>query len=122
LIGGLPISTTRNYFGSQIASFETQLSIKPLAEPFPAIFIRAPVVDEILTSNGETDEDEEKLEVFSTLEVHSETEQKNLVVAVRKGSILGTAFHPELTKDNRLHEWWVKEVVLPSWNTQQSAN
>jgi pyridoxal 5'-phosphate synthase pdxT subunit len=117
LIGGLPIRTTRNYFGSQIASFETQLSIKPLSEPFPAIFIRAPVVEEIYES---LEEEKEKLEVFSTLEVHTDTEQKDLVVAVRKGSILGTAFHPELTKDNRLHEWWVKEVVLPSWNTRHS--
>jgi len=117
LIGGLPIRTTRNYFGSQIASFETQLSIKPLSEPFPAIFIRAPVVEEIYES---MEEEKEKLEVFSTLEVHSDTGQKDLVVAVRKGSILGTAFHPELTKDNRLHEWWVKEVVLPSWNTRHT--
>ena len=53
LIGGLPIRTTRNYFGSQIASFETQLSIKPLSEPFPAIFIRAPVVEEIYSEQAE---------------------------------------------------------------------
>jgi 5'-phosphate synthase pdxT subunit len=122
LIGGLPIRTTRNYFGSQIASFETQLSIKPLSEPFPAIFIRAPVIEEIYQMNGETgDGGGEELEVFSTLEVHTDDEQKDLVVAVRKGPILGTAFHPELTKDSRLHEWWVKEVVLPSWNRQHSV-
>jgi len=121
LIGGLPIRTTRNYFGSQIASFETQLSIKPLSEPFPAIFIRAPVVEEIY-SEGKAGVKEDEFEVFSTLEVHTETEQKNLVVAVRQGPILGTAFHPELTKDNRLHEWWVKEVVIPSWNTKNLAN
>lgn len=86
------------------------MSIKPLAEPFPAIFIRAPVVEEIYSHGDE-------FEVFSTLEVHEEgREQKNLVVAVRQGPLLGTAFHPELTGDNRLHEWWVKEVVIPSWS------
>jgi pyridoxal 5'-phosphate synthase pdxT subunit len=124
LIGGLPIRTTRNYFGSQIASFETQLSIKPLSKPFPAIFIRAPVVEEIYSeqSEGNTDVNGDEFEVFSTLEVHTETEQKNLVVAVRQGPILGTAFHPELTRDNRLHEWWVKEVVIPSWNTKNLPN
>jgi pyridoxal 5'-phosphate synthase pdxT subunit len=134
LIGGLPIRTTRNYFGSQIASFETQLDIKPLSEPFPAIFIRAPVVEEIyvpylgadkLTNglgelNGQGSEEEE-FEVFSTLEVHSETERKDLVVAVRQGPILGTAFHPELTQDNRLHEWWVKEVVIPAWKMRKQS-
>jgi glutamine amidotransferase PdxT len=59
--------------------------------------------------------------VFSTLEVHTDTEQKDLIVAVRKGSVFGTAFHPELTKDNRLHEWWVKEVVIPSWTAAHST-
>ena len=121
MIGGLPIRTTRNYFGSQIASFETMLDIKPLSEPFPAIFIRAPVVEEIYEELEKEVNGEDKMEVFSMLEVHSETEQKDLVVAVRKGPIWGTAFHPELTKDTRLHEWWIKEVVLPSWKGQQST-
>jgi pyridoxal 5'-phosphate synthase pdxT subunit len=122
LIGGLPIRTTRNYFGSQIASFETQLSITPLKETFPAIFIRAPIVEEIYETatngNGDTKEGEddgERLEVFSKVTVHSEKEEKDVIVAVRKGPILGTAFHPELTEDNRLHEWWIKDVVIPSW-------
>jgi len=70
--------------------------------------------------NGEEEQDE--FEVFSTLEVHSETERKDLVVAVRQGPILGTAFHPELTADNRLHEWWVKEVVIPAWKTDKLIN
>jgi 5'-phosphate synthase pdxT subunit len=129
LIGGLPIRTTRNYFGSQIASFETQLDIKPLSAPFPAIFIRAPVVEEIYPPhtrrakgdeeiNG-VEEEEDEFEVFSTLEVHTETERKDLVVAVRQGPILGTAFHPELTQDNRLHEWWVKQVVIPAWKARK---
>ena len=129
LIGGLPIRTTRNYFGSQIASFETMLDIKPLSSPFPAIFIRAPVVEEIYQQLGaddtatEKDSDtkgkEDKVEVCSKLEVHSEVGQQDLIVAVRKGNIFGTAFHPELTKDNRLHEWWIKEVVLPSWSKKE---
>ena len=119
LIGGLPIRTTRNYFGSQIASFETYLSIKPLSDPFPAIFIRAPVVAEVYPQTSAVDE----FEVFSTLEVHEEgREQRDLVVAVRQGPILGTAFHPELTGDNRLHEWWIKEVVIPAWNSKKLAN
>jgi len=117
LIGGLPIRTTRNYFGSQIASFETQLSITPLKETFPAIFIRAPIVEEIYESvNG--DKDVEEVEVFSKVTVYSGMEEKDVIVAVRKGPIFGTAFHPELTKDNRLHEWWITDIVIPSW--QQS--
>jgi pyridoxal 5'-phosphate synthase pdxT subunit len=124
LIGGLPIRTTRNYFGSQIASFETQLDITPLSTPFPAIFIRAPVVEEIYEELArESEEKQGKFEVFSKIEVHSEGRpQKDLVVAVRQGSILGTAFHPELTRDNRLHEWWVKDVVVPAWKAKNNSN
>ena len=106
LIGGLPICTTRNYFGSQIASFEIPLSLTPLSTPFPAIFIRAPIVEEIYNDEG--------LEVLGKLEVHDHKGQREVVVAVRKGNLLGTAFHPELTEDIRLHEWWVREVVIPA--------
>jgi pyridoxal 5'-phosphate synthase pdxT subunit len=119
LIGGLPIRTTRNYFGSQIASFETSLQIDPLPEPFPAIFIRAPVVEEVYAEL--TGEGEDRFQVLSRLELHSETEKKDLIVAVRQGSVFGTSFHPELTRDNRLHEWWIKDVVIPSWQGRKDS-
>jgi pyridoxal 5'-phosphate synthase pdxT subunit len=121
LIGGLSVRTTRNYFGSQIASFETSLTIQPLSEPFPAIFIRAPVVEEIYPPSSGSVPGEHRLQVLCTLEVHTDTEQKDLVVAVRQGHVFGTAFHPELTQDNRLHEWWIKEVVIPNWKTRQNT-
>lgn len=63
--------------------------------------------------------DKEKFEVFSTLHVHTDTEIKEIIVAVRQGPVLGTAFHPELTQDNRLHEWWIKEIVIPAWNARK---
>lgn len=75
-----------------------------------------------LLGEGKAEDEDEEFEVFSTLEVHSETWQKDLVVAVRKGPILGTSFHPELTTDNRLHEWWVKEVVIPAWKNSKQIN
>jgi pyridoxal 5'-phosphate synthase pdxT subunit len=87
------------------------LNITPLSAPFHAIFIRAPVVEEIY---------EGEVEVVGKLQVHSEIEEKELIVAVRRGNIFGTAFHPELTGDNRLHEWWVKEVVIPAWNEKNN--
>jgi len=48
-------------------------------------------------------------------------ERKDLIVAVRQGPIFGTAFHPELTQDNRLHEWWVKQVVIPAWRMRKQS-
>jgi 5'-phosphate synthase pdxT subunit len=74
----------RNAFGRQRDSFETQLDVAGLEEPFPAVFIRAPRIDE----TGDS-------EVLATFDGHP--------VAVRDGPVVGTAFHPELTDDARIH-------------------
>jgi 5'-phosphate synthase pdxT subunit len=74
----------RNVFGRQRDSFETQLDATGLEERFPAVFIRAPRIDE----TGDC-------EVLATFDGHP--------VAVRDGPVVGTAFHPELTDDARIH-------------------
>ena len=82
----LDVSVRRNAFGRQKDSFEAPISVTGLDEPFPAVFIRAPVV-------GSVGED---VDVLATWEDNP--------VAVRQGPIVGTAFHPELTADPRLHD------------------
>jgi 5'-phosphate synthase pdxT subunit len=77
-------SVERNAFGRQRDSFETDLDIEDLDEPFPAVFIRAPRIDEA----GDC-------EVLATFDGQP--------VAVRDGPVVGTAFHPELTDDARVH-------------------
>lgn len=54
------------------------------------------------------------VQVLATLPVSDENNkvESELCVAVRQGRILGTSFHPELTSDTRLHEWWIKKCVL----------
>ncbi|WP_435077051.1 pyridoxal 5'-phosphate synthase glutaminase subunit PdxT [Halococcus sp. AFM35] len=74
----------RNAFGRQRDSFETRLDVTGLEERFPAVFIRAPCIDE----TGDC-------EVLATFDGQP--------VAVRDGPVLGTAFHPELTDDARIH-------------------
>jgi 5'-phosphate synthase pdxT subunit len=74
----------RNAFGRQRDSFETKLDVTGLDERFPAVFIRAPRIDE----TGDC-------EVLATVDGHP--------VAVRDGPVIGTAFHPELTDDARIH-------------------
>jgi 5'-phosphate synthase pdxT subunit len=81
----LDVAVDRNAFGRQADSFEAPLAIDGFDEPFHAVFIRAPVVDE--TSSD--------VAVLATWEGNA--------VAVRDGPVLGTAFHPELTDDTRLH-------------------
>lgn len=92
LIGGLHVTVNRNYFGRQVDSFETTLTVPSFDPPqSPGIFIRAPAIVEL----GEG--------VESLAELPGP-----LYVAVRQGPILATAFHPELTPDTRWHELFVE--------------
>ncbi|MGF1507381.1 MAG: pyridoxal 5'-phosphate synthase glutaminase subunit PdxT [Anaerolineae bacterium] len=96
LVGAMDITVERNAFGRQVDSFEVDILIEGIGdEPFRAVFIRAPVI---------THADEDK-----GVEVLAELPEKG-IVAVRQGHLLGTAFHPELTADCRLHELFVRMV------------
>jgi 5'-phosphate synthase pdxT subunit len=79
--GGLDVTTRRNAFGRQVDSFEAEIN-----------FIRAPWIEECGDS----------VEVLAEVDGHA--------VAVRKGNILATSFHPELTGDNRIHRFFVETV------------
>jgi len=93
-IGAIDITVTRNAFGRQLESFQTLLTIPILGEaPFPAVFIRAPLVAE--AGPG--------VETLATLPDTS-------TVAAKQGSILVTAFHPELTSDLRLHAHFLSMI------------
>ena len=93
-LGLINIDVSRNAFGRQVDSFERDLEIEQLeGPPFHAVFIRAPVVNKV--GDG--------VEVLATLEDGG-------IVAVRQGRVLGTAFHPELTDDTRVHELFVRIV------------
>lgn len=104
LLGGLDVTVNRNYFGRQTASFETLLNAPQLGEvPFRALFIRAPAITHVDNS----------AEVLATVHTANGDE---VIVAVRQGAILATAFHPELTHDSRWHQLFlvmVKDSTLP---------
>lgn len=89
-LGLLDITVRRNAFGAQVHSFEAEIEFPDLGGPIPAVFIRAPIV----TQCGPA------VAVLAAYEGHT--------VAVRQGKILGTSFHPELTPDTRLHEYFAK--------------
>ena len=94
-IGGLDITVRRNAFGRQVDSFETDLIVKDFDKSFRAIFIRAPWVERVGAS----------VEILASIKTDSGQQHP---VMVRQGSVLATAFHPELTKDNRVHEYFVQ--------------
>lgn len=96
LLGVMDISVQRNAFGRQIDSFEADVRVPALdggsERPFPAIFIRAPVLVRA---------DEEKgVEVIARLE-------DGTAVAARQDRWLVTAFHPELSEDDRFHRYFL---------------
>ena len=92
-LGVLDAVTRRNAFGRQVRSFESALRLAGFdGGELRAVFIRAPWVEE--SGDG--------VEVLAELEGHP--------VAVRQGSVLAVAFHPELTGDRRVHEWLVERA------------
>jgi 5'-phosphate synthase pdxT subunit len=85
------VTVHRNAFGRQVDSFEADLEIAALgAEPFHAVFIRAPLIERV----------GEGVEILGKLE-------DGAIVAVRQGNLLATAFHPELTEDDRFHRYFL---------------
>ena len=95
LLGVMDIAVNRNAFGRQVDSFETDLDVPVLGpEPFHAVFIRAPLV----------------IDVKNDARVLARLEDGG-IVAVRQGHLLATAFHPELTPDDRFHRYFLERVA-----------
>ena len=93
-LDALDVTVQRNAYGRQVDSFEADLSVPILVElPFPAVFIRAPVVTDVGAG----------IEVLARLPTPDGGSEEGSPVAVRQGSVLATSFHPELTEDSRLH-------------------
>jgi 5'-phosphate synthase pdxT subunit len=99
LLNLMDIAVERNAFGRQISSFETDLDIPVLnsidsnEHPFHAVFIRAPLIQSI----------GEDVELIASL-------PDGTIVAARQGHWLATAFHPELTNDDRFHRYFLEIV------------
>jgi pyridoxal 5'-phosphate synthase pdxT subunit len=86
--GGIDMTVRRNAFGRQVDSFETELDLHGIeGPPLHAVFIRAPWVDQ----------------AGPAVEILAADRSTGRIVAVRQGPLLATAFHPELTADDRIH-------------------
>jgi 5'-phosphate synthase pdxT subunit len=95
--GGLDISVRRNAFGRQVDSFESDLDIAGIAgDPIKAIFIRAPWVE---TCGSD-------VQVLASVRVDG----RDHPVAVRQKNALATSFHPEISGDLRIHQYFLEEI------------
>ncbi len=91
--GAVDISVRRNAFGRQVDSFEADLPLAVLGdEPFRAVFIRAPFVERAGPD----------VEVLATVDGHP--------VLCRQGAVTVAAFHPELSRDLRLHDHFLRSI------------
>lgn len=96
LLALMDITVRRNAFGRQVDSFEMDLDISRLglkeagAEPFHAVFIRAPLIDSVYG----------RARALVTL-------PDGRIVAAQQGRLLATSFHPELTDDPRFHRYFL---------------
>lgn len=99
LLGLMDITVERNAYGRQVESFEVDVDVPALKglgkadEPVHAVFIRAPLIEKVA---GEA-------RVLASL-------SDGRVIAAQEGKLLATAFHPELTGDDRFHRYFLKLV------------
>ncbi len=96
----MDIQVERNAFGRQVDSFEIDLTVPNLDDPdrkFPAVFIRAPLIEEVGPS----------VEILARLPAE---DGQGKIVAAQEGHWLATSFHPELTGDERFHRYFVDRV------------
>ena len=92
-LGAIDMTVRRNAFGRQVDSFEGDIEFRGLDGPAHAVFIRAPWVERVGPD----------VQVLARAGEH--------IVAVRQGSVLATAFHPEITGDRRVHKLFVDIVT-----------
>ncbi len=94
----MDIRVKRNAFGRQVDSFTIGIDIAGVAGgPYPGVFIRAPLIESVGPG----------VEVLSTL-------ADGTIVAARQGNLLATSFHPELTRDARVHEFFLSSNFVRS--------
>lgn len=135
-IGGLDVQVQRNSFGRQLDSFCKELVLEDFdgelnGAKFPCIFIRAPVIQNVLSSEVLLDVHETndhltdgvvravrlneqpvqaKPEVLLRI---SSDEGASRIVAIKQGNVFGTSFHPELvTGDYRMHKWFIDKFII----------
>jgi 5'-phosphate synthase pdxT subunit len=90
----MDIDVCRNAYGRQLGSFNATGQVSGIGEHLPMTFIRAPYIHRTLSSD---------VEILSEVDGH--------IVAVRQGHQLATAFHPELTTDHHLHQYFIQHII-----------
>ena len=100
LLGLMDITVERNAFGRQAESFESDIHVAVLEDaktPFPAIFIRAPLIARVGPG----------VDIVAHL---PNSKDNGIIIAAKQGHFLATSFHPELTGDDRFHRYFLSLI------------
>jgi len=90
----MKMKVLRNAYGRQVNSFEVDVKIPELgSKSFRTVFIRAPVIEKVWG----------KTKVWA--------KHKNKIIGAKKDNVLALTFHPELTNDLRIHEYFIKTIL-----------
>jgi pyridoxal 5'-phosphate synthase pdxT subunit len=89
----MDIAVERNAYGRQVASFETDVHVEGLRAPFRVLFIRAPRIAKV----------SDNVKVLASYQTDP--------IMVQQDRLLATVFHPELTSDTRIHQYFLENVV-----------
>lgn len=90
LLALMDMAVDRNAFGRQKESFEADLEVVGLDKPFHGVFIRAPAI----------------VRTWGACKAVARYQDK--IVLAREGHLIGSAFHPELSNDLRIHRWFLE--------------
>jgi 5'-phosphate synthase pdxT subunit len=104
-LGTMAITARRNAYGRQLGSFQTAEEFRGIGE-FPMIFIRAPYISKV----------SDNVEILAKV--------NGRIVAARQGNQLVTAFHPELSGDLRVHQYFIElaeETLTQGYSASESA-
>jgi len=113
ILGIMDIEVKRNSFGRQRDSFESEINIFNYS--YPGVFIRAPSVSKIINGNkNENSHVKDEVEILSILDSN--------IIAVKQGNNMAMSFHPELTDDTRLHEYYLNQILELNNNNNNNNN
>ena len=97
-LGLIPFKALRNHYGRQVHSFTTDIKLDFVnnSQAFPAVFIRAPGVDRISS----------EVQILARIK----SNDKDEAIILSKGHHMAVSFHPELTDDTRIHDYWLSHI------------
>lgn len=100
-LGTMPVTVRRNAYGRQLSSFMTTADVKGI-EDYPMVFIRAPYITDVKNTDDTNMADTDSVTILSEVDRH--------IVAAQYQNQIGLAFHPEMTDDTRIHQYFIELV------------